>query len=51
MIQLYMMLVKAGKRTCDLQNKEVPAVPENLQQKVKDALRKQGYDENGNRID
>lgn len=50
MIDLYVGLVIRGKRTCDVNNKEVKLVPANLREVVIKELKNQGYDENGKKI-
>ncbi|WP_277220510.1 CD1375 family protein [Peptoniphilus vaginalis] len=50
MIDLYVGLVIRGKRTCDVNNKEVKLVPANLRDAVIVELKAQGYDENGKEI-
>lgn len=50
MIDLYVGLVKNGKRTCDLNNKKVKLVPKHLRDAVIAELKAQGYDENGKEI-
>lgn len=50
MINLYVGLVKNGKRTCDINNKKVRQVPKHLKEAVIEELKNQGYDENGKKI-
>ncbi len=50
MIDLYVGLVKNGKRTCDINNKKVRQVPKHLRETVIEELKNQGYDENGKKI-
>lgn len=50
MIDLYVGLVKNGKRTCDVNNKKVKLVPKHLRDAVITELKAQGYDENGKEI-
>lgn len=50
MIDLYVGLVKNGKRTCDVNNKKVRQVPKHLREAVIAELKAQGYDENGKEI-
>lgn len=50
MIELYVKLVIAGKRTCDSENKYVLQVPEHLKGQVLQELEKQGYDANGQKV-
>ncbi|WP_019132661.1 CD1375 family protein [Peptoniphilus obesi] len=50
MIDLYVGLVIRGKRTYDVNNKEVKLVPANLRDAVIAELKSQGYDENGKKI-
>lgn len=50
MIDLYVGLVKNGKRTCDVKNKKVRQVPKHLREVVIAELKSQGLDENGKEI-
>lgn len=50
MIDLYVGLVIRGRRTCDVNNKDVKLVPANLRDAVITELKGQGYDENGKKI-
>lgn len=50
MVELYVSLVKTGKRTCDLKNKDVRQVPKHLRDEVLRVLNEQGFDENGKEI-
>lgn len=50
MIDLYVGLVKNGKRTCDVKNKKVRQVPKHLREAVIAELKAQGFDENGKEI-
>jgi hypothetical protein len=50
MIDLYVCLVIAGKRTCDEKNKNVRQVPRHLKDDVLEELKAQGYDGNGQKI-
>lgn len=50
MIDLYVTLVIAGKRTCDENNKDVKIVPEEHRADVLEVLKKKGYDANGQKI-
>lgn len=50
MIDLYVGLVIRGRRTCDVNNKDVKLVPANLRDAVIAELKRQGYDENGKKI-
>lgn len=50
MIELYVKLVIAGKRTCDSANNEVLQVPEHLKGQVLQELEHRGYDANGQKV-
>ena len=50
MIDLYVGLVIAGKRTCDPEDKKVRQVPKNLRDDVIAELEAQGYDKNGQKL-
>lgn len=50
MDEFYFGLVKAHRRTCNLDNKKVRQVPPNWRDAVLALLKEGGYDEDGNKI-
>ena len=50
MIDLYVNLVIAKKRTCNPENKKVRLVPKSLRDDVAKELKNQGYNLDGDRI-
>lgn len=50
MAELYFNLVKAGKRTCNKENKKVRQVPATVFDEVLDMLTADGRDADGNKI-
>lgn len=50
MVDLYIALVIAGRRTCNIENKEVTQVPERYRDIVVEELTALGLDSDGNPI-
>lgn len=50
MIDLYVRLVKAKRRTCNQDSKTPKPVPEHLCEAVLEALKAEGYDGDGNKL-
>lgn len=50
MVELYVGLVIAGRRTCDEKNKKVKLVPKHLREEVAASLKAKGYDSNGQEL-
>ena len=50
MVDMYLALVIAGRRTCDTENREVTLVPARYRAKVVEELTALGLDADGNAI-
>jgi len=50
MVDMYLALVIAGRRTCNTENKSVPLVPVRYREKVLTELEALGLDADGNAI-
>lgn len=50
MVDMYVELVLAGKRTCDETNQNVTQVPRKLHAAVLSVLTEMGYDANGKKL-
>ena len=50
MVDMYVKLVLAGKRTCDEMNKEIKQVPVTCHAEVLAVLTEMGYDANGKKL-